>query len=84
MAPGRRDEAQDTGGLLNPSDDDFTFRSEHNRERAEEHAVDPLADMTENELHAGVGQTCPRCGRAIKSGQAVRRTVSGAYQHDAC
>jgi len=47
------------------------------------HLLSPGADLESNELHAG-GQTCARCGRAIQPGEDVRRTLSGAYQHDFC
>ena len=40
-------------------------------------------DLESNELHA-TGQTCARCGRAFQPGEDVRRTASGAYQHDFC
>ncbi len=80
----REDEVQATGGLLNPAEDDFALAADRRWDSAEEHAVDVLADMSENELHAGVGQICPRCGRTIEAGQAVRLMVSGNYQHDVC
>jgi hypothetical protein len=40
-------------------------------------------DLESNELHAS-GQTCARCGRSFQPGEDVRRTASGAYQHDFC
>jgi hypothetical protein len=40
-------------------------------------------DLEGNELHAS-GQTCARCGRTFSPGEDVRRTASGAYQHDFC
>jgi hypothetical protein len=52
-------------------------------EDAGEHLLSPDAVLESNELHAG-GQTCARCGRAIQPGEDVRRTLSGAYQHDFC
>lgn len=51
---------------------------------ADEVVQDPFADVEGNELHAGVGTTCPRCGRVIKPGEPVQRMVSGAYEHQAC
>lgn len=45
---------------------------------------DPAIDMSENELHAGTGQVCPVCHRAIAREQAVRLRIDGTYQHDAC
>jgi hypothetical protein len=51
---------------------------------ADEYAVDPTVDVDTNLLRAGIGQLCPRCGREIEPGRAVRRRVSGAYQHDTC
>lgn len=47
-------------------------------------AVDGAADMDTNLLHGGEGSLCERCGHEIREGQPVRRTVSGAYQHDTC
>jgi hypothetical protein len=55
----------------------------HDMEEAEEHLLDSGIDLESNELHAG-GRTCARCGRTIKPGEDVRRTASGAYQHDTC
>ncbi len=52
-------------------------------EDAGEHAQSPDAVLESNELHAG-GKTCARCGREIQPGEDVRRTLSGAYQHDFC
>ena len=52
-------------------------------EDAVESSVDRDADLESNELHAG-GQTCFRCGRVIRPSQDVRRTVTGAYQHEVC
>ena len=50
----------------------------------EERFVDPAIDKSENELHAGIGQVCPVCHRAIAAGDAIRLRVDGTYQHDAC
>ena len=52
-------------------------------EEAEEQLVSTDFDLESNELHAS-GQTCARCGRKFQPGEDVRRTVSGAYQHDFC
>jgi hypothetical protein len=59
------------------------IKSARDLEDAEEHLVDADADLDSNELHAG-GQACARCGRAILPGDDVRRTASGAYQHEVC
>jgi hypothetical protein len=50
----------------------------------DEHSEDLAIDMSENELHAGVGQVCPLCHRPIASGQSIRLRVDGTYQHDSC
>jgi len=55
----------------------------HDIQYAEEHLVDAEADLETNELHSG-GWTCARCGRTIGPEDDVRRTVSGAYEHEAC
>jgi hypothetical protein len=47
---------------------------------AQEHLMDTGIDL---ELHAS-GRTCARCGQAIGSDEDVRRTASGAYQHEFC
>ena len=52
-------------------------------QEAEEQMVAADFDLEGNELHAG-GQTCARCGRKFQPGEDVRRTASGAYQHDFC
>ena len=41
-------------------------------------------DMNENEVHAGTGQVCPVCHRAIAGDELVRLQVDGTYQHDTC
>jgi predicted RNA-binding Zn-ribbon protein involved in translation (DUF1610 family) len=46
--------------------------------------TEAAVDTDSNLLRGGVGETCPECGRVIRDGQTVRRTVSGKYQHDAC
>jgi hypothetical protein len=46
--------------------------------------VDGAVDKDTNNLHAGVGRTCPQCGHVILRDQIVRRMVSGAYKHDSC
>jgi hypothetical protein len=58
-------------------------KTAHDMEDAGEHMLSPDAVLETNELHAG-GQTCARCGREIRPGEDVRRTLSGAYQHDFC
>jgi hypothetical protein len=50
---------------------------------ADEQLTDLGFDMETNELHAG-GRTCARCGQTIRPDQDVRRTASGAYQHEIC
>ncbi len=50
---------------------------------AQEHLAAAGADLESNELHAS-GQVCARCGRAIRPDDDVRRTASGAYQHEVC
>jgi hypothetical protein len=59
------------------------LKTAHEIEEAEEQMVATDFDLEGNELHAG-GQTCARCGRKIQPGEDVRRTLSGAYQHDTC
>jgi hypothetical protein len=49
---------------------------------AQEH-LDTGADLDSNELHAS-GRTCARCGQTIHPEDDVRRTASGAYQHEFC
>ena len=58
-------------------------KTAYEMENAEERLVNPDAVLESNELHAG-GQTCARCGRKFQPGEDVRRTLSGAYQHDFC
>ena len=55
----------------------------HDMEDASEHLLTPDAILESNELHAS-GQTCARCGRTIQPEDEVRRTASGAYQHEFC
>jgi hypothetical protein len=50
---------------------------------AQEHLIDPETDPETNELHAA-GWTCARCGQTIRPEDDVRRTLSGAYQHEVC
>ena len=59
------------------------IKTAHDMEEAGEHLVSPDAVLEGNELHAG-GKTCARCGREIEPGEDVRRTLSGAYQHEIC
>ena len=58
-------------------------KTAYEMENAEERLVNPDVVLESNELHAG-GQTCARCGRKFQPGEDVRRTLSGAYQHDFC
>lgn len=51
---------------------------------AEAEESEPDVDIASNELHAGVGEKCARCGQTIRTGEAVRRTFAGAYQHENC
>lgn len=51
---------------------------------ADEHRSDPQVDVGLNDLHSGIGQVCPVCGRPIREGQPTRKTITGRYQHDAC
>jgi hypothetical protein len=46
--------------------------------------VDRRVDNDTHNLHTAVGQVCPTCRHLIEAGQPVRKTVSGAYKHDAC
>ena len=55
----------------------------HDMADAEQHMLSPDAILESNELHAS-GQTCARCGRTFQPGEDVRRTLSGAYQHEFC
>jgi hypothetical protein len=59
------------------------IKTAHDIEAAEEHLLDSGADLESNELHA-TGRTCARCGRALQPDDEVRRTASGAYQHEFC
>ena len=59
------------------------IKTAHDMEEAEEHLLDTGAEFESNELHAG-GRTCARCGRTIQPDEDVRRTASGALQHDTC
>ena len=59
------------------------IQTAHDIQEAEEQLVSTDFDLESNELHAS-GQTCARCGRKFQPGEDVRRTVSGAYQHDFC
>ena len=52
-------------------------------EDAQEHMLSPDAELESNELHAS-GRTCARCGQTIRPDEEVRRTASGAYQHEVC
>ena len=59
------------------------IKTAHDMEEAEEHHLDPDAELDTNELHAS-GKMCARCGQAIAADEDVRRTASGAYQHEFC
>ena len=59
------------------------IQTAHDIQEAEEQLVSTDFDLESNELHAS-GQTCARCGRKFQPGEDVRRTISGAYQHDFC
>jgi hypothetical protein len=52
-------------------------------EEAEEHLLVSGADLESNELHSQ-GRTCARCGQKFLPEDDVRRTASGAYQHEFC
>jgi hypothetical protein len=58
-------------------------KTAHDMEEAEEHWLGSDAQVESNELHAG-GRTCARCGQPIRPEEDVRRTASGAYQHELC
>ena len=58
-------------------------KTAHDMEEAEEHWLGSDAQVESNELHAG-GRTCARCGQPIGPEEDVRRTASGAYQHELC
>lgn len=59
------------------------IQTAHDMEEAEEHMLSSSTDLEGNELHASE-QTCPRCGQKFLPEDDVRRTASGAYQHDFC
>jgi hypothetical protein len=59
------------------------IKTAHDMEEAEEQLVSSYVDPETNELHAS-GQTCARCGRRFLPGDDVRRTASGAFQHETC
>jgi hypothetical protein len=50
---------------------------------AEAHLLGSDVQLESNELHAS-GGTCARCGQTIGPDEDVRRTASGAYQHEFC
>jgi hypothetical protein len=52
-------------------------------EQAEEQFGQEDVDHEGHELHAS-GQMCVRCGRPIRPQDDVRRTASGAYEHEVC
>ena len=59
------------------------IQTAHDIEDAQEHLLSPGAELESNELHAS-GRTCARCGQTIGPEEDVRRTASGAYQHEFC
>jgi hypothetical protein len=59
------------------------IQTAHDIQDAQEHLLNADADIESNELHAS-GQTCARCGQAIGPEDEVRRTASGAFQHEVC
>ena len=59
------------------------IQTAHDMQDAEQNLTDAGIDLESNELHAG-GRTCARCGQAIHPDEDVRRTASGAYQHEFC
>jgi hypothetical protein len=50
---------------------------------AAESQLDADSDLDSNELHVS-GSECVVCGKPIRAGADVRRTVSGRYQHEVC
>jgi predicted RNA-binding Zn-ribbon protein involved in translation (DUF1610 family) len=59
------------------------IQTAHDMQEAGEHLVSSGIDLEANELHAS-GRTCPRCGQKFLPEDDVRRTASGAYQHEFC
>jgi len=59
------------------------IQTAHDMQDAEQNLTDAGFDLESNELHA-TGRTCARCGQTITAAQDVRRTASGAYQHEIC
>jgi hypothetical protein len=59
------------------------IKTAQDMEAAGETFLSPDTDIESNELHA-TGRVCARCGQAIQSGEDVRRTVTGGYQHELC
>jgi hypothetical protein len=59
------------------------IKTARDMEEAEERLLSSDDELESNELHAS-GRTCARCGRTIQPEEDVRRTASGAYQHDFC
>jgi hypothetical protein len=59
------------------------IKTSHDIEEAQEHLQDADADIDTNELHAA-GRVCARCGQPLRPEDDVRRTASGAYQHEFC
>jgi hypothetical protein len=59
------------------------IKTAHDIEEADEHFLMTDTNLDSNELHAD-GRICPRCGLTIGPEEDVRRTASGAYQHEFC
>lgn len=59
------------------------IKTAHDMGEAEAHLLGADAQLESNELHAS-GRTCARCGQTIGADEDVRRTTSGAYQHEFC
>jgi hypothetical protein len=59
------------------------IQTAHDMEEAETQLESAGADLESNELHAS-GQVCARCGQKFLPEDDVRRTASGAYQHEFC
>ena len=59
------------------------IQTAHDMAEAEEHLLVSGSDLESNELHTQ-GRTCARCGQKFLPEDDVRRTASGAYQHEFC
>jgi len=76
-----QDETPHTQNPTECADPEIEIASE--AKAADVYLFETSLDLEGNELHA-TGQTCARCGQAITADQDVRRTASGAYQHEIC